>query len=68
MSAPEASVAAAEWFRWPGTQAVFACLNRDGFEARAVGGAVRNALLGLPVTEVDFATTGDAGRCCPARG
>jgi len=36
---------------------VFACLNREGFEARAVGGAVRNALLAQPVTEVDFATT-----------
>jgi tRNA nucleotidyltransferase/poly(A) polymerase len=36
---------------------VFACLNREGFEVRAVGGAVRNALLGRPVTEVDFATT-----------
>ena len=57
MSAPAASVAAADWFLWPGTQAVFACLNREGFEARVVGGAVRNALLGLPVTEVDFATT-----------
>ena len=28
-------------------------LNRDGEEARIVGGAVRNALLGRPVTEVD---------------
>ncbi len=36
---------------------MFACLNREGFEVRAVGGAVRNALLGRPVTEVDFATT-----------
>ena len=57
MSAPPASVATADWFLWPGTQAVFACLNREGFEARVVGGAVRNALLGRPVTEVDFATT-----------
>lgn len=32
-------------------------LDRDGEEARVVGGAVRNALLGLPVTEVDVATT-----------
>ena len=48
---------ASDWFLWPGTQAVFACLNREGFEARVVGGAVRNALLGRPVTEVDFATT-----------
>jgi tRNA nucleotidyltransferase/poly(A) polymerase len=51
------SVATAEWFRKPETQAVFACLNREGFEARAVGGAVRNALIGRAVTEVDFATT-----------
>ena len=57
MTPDRASVAAADWFLWPGTQAVFACLNRDGFEARVVGGAVRNALLGQPVNEVDFATT-----------
>ena len=53
----EFNVANAAWFQKPGTQAVFACLNREGFEARAVGGAVRNALLGEPVKEVDFATT-----------
>jgi len=51
------SVATAPWFLWPETQAVFACLNQEGFEARAVGGAVRNALTGRAVTEVDFATT-----------
>ena len=32
-------------------------LDRDGEEARAVGGAVRNALLGMPVDEIDVATT-----------
>ena len=32
-------------------------LDCDGEEARVVGGAVRNALLGLPVDEVDVATT-----------
>lgn len=32
-------------------------LNADGEEARAVGGAVRNALMNLPVGEVDVATT-----------
>ncbi len=36
---------------------VLALLNAEGEEARAVGGAVRNALLGLPVVEVDIATT-----------
>jgi poly(A) polymerase len=51
------SVATADWFLKPQTQAVFACLNREGFEACVVGGAVRNTLLGRPVSEVDFATT-----------
>jgi poly(A) polymerase len=51
------NVAAADWFLRAETQAVFACLNREGFEARVVGGAVRNALLHQPVLEVDFATT-----------
>ncbi len=59
--ADQPSVAKAEWFLWPETRAVFACLNRGGFEARAVGGAVRNALLGRPVTEVDFASTAEPG-------
>ena len=31
----------------------------DGVETRAVGGAVRNTLLGLPVTEIDLATTAE---------
>jgi poly(A) polymerase len=32
-------------------------LDRDGEEARVVGGAVRNALIGEPVHEIDLATT-----------
>lgn len=32
-------------------------LNRDGEEARVVGGAVRNALFGRPITDIDLATT-----------
>src|SRR4051812_40494217 len=32
-------------------------LDRDGEETRVVGGAVRNALMGLPVGEIDLATT-----------
>ena len=55
------TVAHAEWFLKPETQAVFACLNREGFEARVVGGAVRNTLLNEPVREVDFATTARPG-------
>ena len=37
--------------------AVLAVLDRDGEEARVVGGAVRNVLLGAPQGEVDIATT-----------
>jgi poly(A) polymerase len=32
-------------------------LDKDGEETRVVGGAVRNTLLGLPVGEIDLATT-----------
>jgi poly(A) polymerase len=45
------------WLEAPGTQAVFAALAARGFAARVVGGAVRNALIGAPVDEVDFATS-----------
>ncbi len=36
---------------------LLALLDRDGEEARVVGGAVRNALLGEPIAEIDVATT-----------
>ncbi|GGF50989.1 poly(A) polymerase [Azorhizobium oxalatiphilum] len=36
---------------------MFAALNGAGEEVRVVGGAVRNALLGVPVHDVDLATT-----------
>jgi poly(A) polymerase len=45
------------WLNRAETQTVFAALERDGHQARAVGGAVRNALMGVPVHEVDIATT-----------
>ena len=44
------------WLQRPATRAVFAALAAKGFEARAVGGAVRNALLGRTVGDVDIAT------------
>lgn len=50
------SLAGADWLARPETQAVFAALAAKGFAARAVGGAVRNALLGEPVSDVDIAT------------
>lgn len=45
------------WLRSGPAAKVLALLNKDGTEARVVGGAVRNALLGLPVGEIDIATT-----------
>jgi tRNA nucleotidyltransferase/poly(A) polymerase len=41
----------------PQTARVFSALSEAGVTTRAVGGAVRNTLLGLPVTEIDLATT-----------
>lgn len=41
----------------PGLQTIFDLLDGDSEEARMVGGAVRNALLGLPVADIDIATT-----------
>jgi poly(A) polymerase len=50
-------LAAANWLRSPGIQAVFSALNRDNDSARVVGGAIRNTLLGHPVPDIDIATT-----------
>src|ERR1700736_7193 len=47
----------AEWLVRPEVQQMFAALEQDHDEARIVGGAVRNALLGKPVGDIDFATT-----------
>ncbi|WP_163268809.1 CCA tRNA nucleotidyltransferase [Chelativorans alearense] len=52
-----ATIADADWLREPGLQALLAVLNADGEEARIAGGAVRNALLGQAVTDIDVATT-----------
>ncbi len=47
----------AAWLKRPETVRVFTALSDNGSQARAVGGAVRDTLLGLDVTDVDFATT-----------
>lgn len=52
-----ASIAGAEWLRDADLQRLLAALNSDGEEARIAGGAVRNALLGEAVADVDVATT-----------
>jgi poly(A) polymerase len=53
----EATVAEESWFTDPALGRIFALLNQDGEEVRVVGGAVRNALMGLPVTDTDLAST-----------
>ncbi|MFG1431346.1 CCA tRNA nucleotidyltransferase [Xanthobacter sp. V2C-4] len=52
-----ASIAGAAFWGRHGLRALLDVLNGDGEEARVVGGAVRNTLLGVPVTDVDIATT-----------
>lgn len=47
----------ADWLKAKPLQGLFKALNRDGGEARVVGGAVRNTLLGTKVSDVDLATT-----------
>jgi poly(A) polymerase len=55
VSAP--SLKEAEWLRTGALARLLDVLGRDGEEARVVGGAVRNALLGEPIVEFDIATT-----------
>lgn len=45
------------WLHDKGLQSLLSCLSENGEEARVVGGAVRNQLLGYPVNDVDIATT-----------
>ena len=50
-------LADAPWLSSGPAARVLALLNGEGAEARVVGGAVRNALLGIPVSDLDIATT-----------
>jgi poly(A) polymerase len=47
----------APWLSSGPAARVLALLNSEGEEARVVGGAVRNALLGIPIDDIDIATT-----------
>ncbi|MFT4148750.1 MAG: CCA tRNA nucleotidyltransferase [Paracoccaceae bacterium] len=47
---------AGDWLSAPGFQALCAALEARGFRALAVGGCVRNAILGQPVADVDIST------------
>lgn len=55
-AAPNPVLAAASWLGAAATRRVLGALEAEGHRARVVGGAVRNALLGRPVTDVDIAT------------
>ncbi len=44
------------WIKDPFLQQVLACLAAGGHRAYLVGGCVRNALMGLPVSDIDIAT------------
>ncbi len=46
----------AEWLTDASVKRVMECFANAGFPAYFVGGCVRNALLGLPVTDIDIAT------------
>jgi poly(A) polymerase len=50
-------LADAPWLAAPPVRRVLDLLNGDGEEARVVGGAARNALIGVPLSDVDIATT-----------
>ncbi|MDJ1015988.1 MAG: CCA tRNA nucleotidyltransferase [Paracoccaceae bacterium] len=47
----------ADWLNAAETQTVLSLLSKGGFDAFVVGGCVRNALLGVPVTDIDIATS-----------
>jgi poly(A) polymerase len=47
----------APWLKSGAADRVLSLLNRDGEEARVVGGAVRNALMKMPIGDIDIATT-----------
>ncbi len=51
------SIAGAPFLSDPAFRRVIAAVEQDGDRARVVGGAVRNTLIGVPVDDVDIATT-----------
>src|SRR5262245_17296695 len=51
------SLADAEWLNDPSLQRVLSALKEEGGEARIAGGAVRNALMGEEIGDMDIATT-----------
>ena len=61
----------ASWLHEPRLQQVMAAILKAGEDVRVAGGAVRDALLGVPINDVDLATTmlpQDVMRVCKAAG
>lgn len=56
MSLP-ASIAGSPFLDDPAFRRVIAAIEQQGDRARVVGGAVRNTLMGVPVDDIDIATT-----------
>jgi poly(A) polymerase len=56
-AAATVSLATASWLHAGALPRLLDVLDRNGEEARVVGGAVRNALLGEPIGDIDVATT-----------
>ncbi|MDG4907185.1 CCA tRNA nucleotidyltransferase [Mesorhizobium sp. WSM4898] len=57
MSAEVSLSGRADWLGQKHLQKLLAALKEGGEEARVAGGAVRNALIGQPVADIDIATT-----------
>jgi poly(A) polymerase len=56
------SLAGAGWLREGAAPRIFELLETAGEQVRVVGGAVRNALMGMPIPDFDFATTATPGK------
>jgi poly(A) polymerase len=68
---PLPNLSNAAWLSETRLQQVMAVITRGGGEVRVAGGAVRNALLGEPIADVDLATTmlpQDVMRVCKEAG
>jgi poly(A) polymerase len=57
MTNPDRSAALKALLAGPKLARLLAVLNQDGEETRIIGGAVRNTLLDVPVSDIDLATT-----------